>query len=142
MLTFFFFGSLNNIQSLKQIGCDLLLGRMFNEIGFNKIEGKYFRELVLARVALPKSKLKTTEYLYRYKQINWDEDQLYRCLDKHEELLLVRHKYFSTQRFCFLAGYVIIINAGWPCFGVYFFCVFIHLNFLHEFSLCVCNTNG
>jgi Transposase len=30
----------------------------------------------------PVSKLKTTEYLYRYQQIDWDEDKVYRYLDK------------------------------------------------------------
>lgn len=30
----------------------------------------------------PVSKLKTTEYLYRYQQIDWNEDQVYRYLDK------------------------------------------------------------
>jgi transposase len=72
----------DSIQTMKRIGYDLLLGKIFDEIGFDKIEDRYFRELVLARVAFPKSKLKTTEYLYRYKQIDWDEDQLYRYLDK------------------------------------------------------------
>ncbi len=71
-----------SITSLKRIGYDLLLGSIFDSIGFNKINDEYFRELVLARVAFPKSKLKTTEYLYRYKQIEWDEDRLYRYLDK------------------------------------------------------------
>lgn len=75
-------GVLENIQSLKRIGYDLLLGPIFDEIGFNKIKDSYFRELVLARVAFPKSKLKTTTFLQRYKQISWDEDQLYRYLDK------------------------------------------------------------
>lgn len=73
---------LKNIKSLKRIGYDLLLGRIFDGIGFNKVKDEFFRELVLARVAFPKSKLKTTEYLRRYKQIDWDEDQLYRYLDK------------------------------------------------------------
>lgn len=72
----------NSITSMKRVGYDLLLGKIFDEIGFNKIKDEYFRELVLARVAFPKSKLKTTEYLYRYKHISWDEDQLYRYLDK------------------------------------------------------------
>lgn len=73
---------LDNIESLKRVGYDLLLGRLFNDIGFNAVEDDYFRELVFARISFPKSKLKTTEYLYRYKQIDWDEDQLYRYLDK------------------------------------------------------------
>jgi transposase len=72
----------DSITSMKRIGYDLLLGRIFNEIGFNQIEDDFFRELVLARVAFPKSKLKTTQYLSRYKDIVWDEDQLYRYLDK------------------------------------------------------------
>lgn len=72
----------DSIIAIKRIGYDLLLGRIFDDIGFNKITDDYFRELVLARVAFPKSKLKTTEYLYRYKHISWDENQLYRYLDK------------------------------------------------------------
>jgi transposase len=72
----------NSITLMKRVGYDLLLGKIFDQIGFNKIKDDFFRELVLARVAFPKSKLKTTEFLYRYKQIDWDEDQLYRYLDK------------------------------------------------------------
>ena len=72
----------DSILSMKRVGYDLLLGGIFNDIGFNKVKDEYFRELVIARVAFPKSKLKTTEYLQRYKQIDWDEDQLYRYLDK------------------------------------------------------------
>lgn len=72
----------DSITSLKRVGYDLLLGGIFDQIGFSKIQDPIFRELVLARVAFPKSKLKTTEYLFRYKQIDWDEDQLYRYLDK------------------------------------------------------------
>lgn len=72
----------DSITSMKRVGYDLLLGKLFDEVGFNKIKSTFFRELVLARVAFPKSKLKTTEFLYRYKQIDWSEDQLYRYLDK------------------------------------------------------------
>lgn len=71
-----------SITAIKRVGYDLLLGGIFDDIGFDKIKDKVFRELVLARVAFPKSKLKTTEYLLRYKQIDWDEDQIYRYLDK------------------------------------------------------------
>jgi transposase len=72
----------DSIRSMKRVGYDFLLGRIFDDIGFSKIKDTYFRELVLARVVFPKSKLKTTEYLNRYKQIDWDEDRLYRYLDK------------------------------------------------------------
>lgn len=72
----------DSITAIKRVGFDLLLGRIFDDIGFDQIHDRIFKELVLARVAFPKSKLKTSEYLSRYKQIDWDEDQLYRYLDK------------------------------------------------------------
>lgn len=72
----------NSISSIERTGYDLLIGPIFDEIGFGKINAELFRELVIARVAFPKSKLKTTKFLYRYKNINWDEDRLYRYLDK------------------------------------------------------------
>ena len=89
----------NSITSMKRVGYDLLLGKIFDQIGFNRINDDYFRELVLARVAFPKSKLKTTEFLYRYKQIDWSEDQLYRYLDKlqnHQKELVQQISYLHT----------------------------------------------
>lgn len=73
---------LENITSHKLIGLELVLGRIFDEIGFNKIADELFRDLVLYRLAYPKSKLKTTEYLYRYSQKSYSEDDIYRYLDK------------------------------------------------------------
>lgn len=72
----------DSIDCLKLVGLELLLGRLFDEIGFNKVADEIFRQLVIYRIAFPQSKLKTTEYLYRYQQIDWDEDMLYRYLDK------------------------------------------------------------
>ena len=57
---------LNNISSHKLAGIELVLGKIFNQIGFNQIQDELFRDLVLYRLVYPKSKLKTTEYLYRY----------------------------------------------------------------------------
>lgn len=73
---------LSSITQMNRVGFDLLLGRIFDEIGFNQIKDEIFRQLVLCRISYPRSKLKTTEYLYRYKQISWSEDQVYRYLDK------------------------------------------------------------
>lgn len=73
---------LNSITELKRVGYDLLLGKIFDEIGFNQIKDDLFRDLVIARIAFPKSKLKTKDYLSRFKQIYYDEDQIYRYLDK------------------------------------------------------------
>lgn len=73
---------LENIRKHELIGLDLLLGRIFDEIGFDKIDDPLFKQLVIYRLAYPKSKLKTTQYLRRYQQIDWSEDQVYRYLDK------------------------------------------------------------
>lgn len=74
--------ALNNITSHKLVGIDLVLGKIFDEIGFNQIEDKLFKDLVLYRLVYPKSKLKTTQYLYRYAQKSYSEDDIYRYMDK------------------------------------------------------------
>jgi transposase len=73
---------LENITALKLSGIDLVLGKIFDEIGFIKIEDNLFKDLVLYRLVYPKSKLKTTEYLYRFSQKQYSEDDVYRYLDK------------------------------------------------------------
>jgi transposase len=72
----------DSISQMRHVGFDYLLGRIFDEIGFNEIDDELFKQLVICRIAYPKSKLKTTQYLYRYKHIDWSEDQVYRYLDK------------------------------------------------------------
>lgn len=73
---------LNNIISHKLAGIELVLGKIFDEIGFNQIQDELFRDLVLYRLVYPKSKLKTTEYLYRYAEKDYSQDDVYRYLDK------------------------------------------------------------
>ena len=73
---------LSGISSIRIIGPSLLLGGIFDAIGFNAIPDELFRKLVLARLCYPASKLKTTEYLRRYEGFIVDEDQVYRYLDK------------------------------------------------------------
>ena len=73
------------IKGIRQItiaGIDLLLGKIFDEIGFNQIPDDLFKPLVLSRLSFPRSKLKTTEYLYRYHGLQFHEDAVYRYLDK------------------------------------------------------------
>ena len=73
---------LQNITAHKLIGIELVLGKIFNEIGFNQIKDELFKDLVLYRLVYPKSKLKTTEYLYRFSQKDYSEDDIYRYMDK------------------------------------------------------------
>jgi transposase len=73
---------LSSISTHKLVGVRLVLGGIFEQIGFHAIEDDLFRDLVLYRIIYPKSKLKTTEYLYRFEQKNYSEDDVYRYMDK------------------------------------------------------------
>jgi len=76
----------NSIEEFTLLGPELLLGKIFDEIGFNKIEDELFRHLVIARIIYPVSKLRTVDYLYKYKGINIEVNKVYRYLDKlHKE---------------------------------------------------------
>lgn len=72
----------NGIKELRLIGPELLLGKLFDEIGFNAIKDKLFRHLVLTRLCYPVSKLKTTDYLFKYQGLQIDVDRIYKYLDK------------------------------------------------------------
>ena len=59
-----------------------MLGKLFDEIGFNQITDELFRHLVITRLVYPVSKLKTTDYLFKYRGITIDVVKIYRYLDK------------------------------------------------------------
>ena len=67
--------------SLKLSGIDLVLGKIVTKLGLIKLK-IIIQRLVLYRLVYPKSKLKTTEYLYRFSQKQYSEDDIYRYLDK------------------------------------------------------------
>lgn len=73
---------IDGIKQISIIGPELLLGRIFDDIGFNKVKDELFKKLVLARLCYPGSKLKTTDHLRRYEGYETDEDKIYRYLDK------------------------------------------------------------
>jgi len=80
-----------SINSITIKGINLLLGRIYSEIGFDQVKSNLLRQLVLVRLSHPASKLKTTQYLQRYFSISINEDKIYRYLDKlykeHKEQL-------------------------------------------------------
>ncbi len=73
---------LAGIKQVNVAGSELLLGKIFDEIGFNEIKDEIFKKLVIARLCFPASKLKTTDYLRQYQSYIIDEDKVYRYLDK------------------------------------------------------------
>ncbi len=78
----FFTSVKKGLKQIEMIGPELILGKLFDAVGFNIIEEDLFRHLVISRLVFPLSKLKTTAYLLQYKSIIIEVDQLYRFLDK------------------------------------------------------------
>lgn len=72
----------NSVEDFKLTGPELLLGKIFDEIGFDKIPDELFRQLVIARLVYPVSKLKTVDYIFKYKGLIIDVEKIYRYLDK------------------------------------------------------------
>ena len=89
---------LSNVSNILLNGCDLILDRTFDRIGFNRIDDDVFRKLVKARLAYPTSKAATVEYLKNHFDEDVDLSKIYRYLDKlsdhqHEIVqdIIVRH---------------------------------------------------
>ncbi|MGX5856555.1 IS1634 family transposase [Dyadobacter jiangsuensis] len=100
----------NSLHSLRLVGPELILGKIFDEIGFNQISDQLFRHLVITRLVYPVSKLKTTDYLYKYNQEQIDVERIYRYLDKlynKQKQLLQQISYEHTQKV--LGGQVNIV---------------------------------
>jgi len=68
--------------SIRTVGPELIFGRLFDEIGFNVIPEPLFRDIVVARLVYPVSKLKTVDYLYRYQGKTVSSDSIYLFLDR------------------------------------------------------------
>jgi transposase len=73
---------LDNVTEIRVCGVDMLLGKIFDEIGFNKISSPLFKPLVLSRIENPVSKLKTTDYWSKHHNIEVGVVNIYRYLDK------------------------------------------------------------
>lgn len=71
-----------SISSHTEVGTELLLGKIFESIGFGAVDDDIFRQLVLSRLSYPVSKLKTSKYLYEYHDLDFPVQQIYRYMDK------------------------------------------------------------
>jgi hypothetical protein len=71
--------------SIRTVGPELIFGRLFDEIGFKVIPEQLFRDIVVARLVYPTSKLKTIDYLYRYQGKTMNVQEVYRFLDRLNE---------------------------------------------------------
>jgi transposase len=94
----------NSIQQLRLVGPELLLGKIFDEVGFNAITDELFRHLVITRLVYPVSKLKTVDYLAKYKGIQLSVYSIYRYLDKLQKHQIEQVKSISLKHTLQLLG--------------------------------------
>lgn len=73
---------LDNVDAVLLNGAKLILDKIYDSIGFNAINDELLRQLVVARLCEPMSKMATADYL----KSHFDEDvnlsKIYRYLDK------------------------------------------------------------
>lgn len=94
----------NSIRQLQLVGPELLLGKIFDEVGFNAITDELFRHLVITRLVYPVSKLKTVDYLAKYKAVQLSVYSIYRYLDKLQKYQIEQVKSISLQHTVRLLG--------------------------------------
>jgi transposase len=77
-------------------GFHQIFGHIYDAIGFPK---NILRDLVISRIAYPKSKLATVRYLDQYLGISLSEDKIYRFLDtlNKEELTKIAFDFVSKK---------------------------------------------
>lgn len=74
-----------SIKSVRLLGPELILGKLYKEIGFDQLNDGLFRHLVISRLIYPSSKLKTARYLTAYEMKQYHVDQIYRYMDKFDK---------------------------------------------------------
>ncbi|MEK7109659.1 MAG: IS1634 family transposase [Patescibacteria group bacterium] len=96
-----FVANLSGAQ-VRTVGPELIFGSLFDRIGFNAIAEDLFRHVTIARLVYPASKVKTIDYLYRYRGVNVDVDAIYRFMDKlnsryKDEVGAIAYRYTKKQ---------------------------------------------
>ena len=69
-------------DNIRVVGPELIFGRIFDFIGFNKIPDQLFKDLAISRITHPGSKLKLAEYLRENNKRELSVDSIYYFLDK------------------------------------------------------------
>jgi len=77
------FASRFRVVNFYKVGFFEVLGLIYDEFGFSSvIPDSLFRDLVIARIAKPTSKLSTHRWLKKYANRSISKDSIYRLLDK------------------------------------------------------------
>ncbi len=69
-------------DDIRIIGPELVFGRIFDHVGYNKIPDQLFKDLVISRITHPGSKLQLSNYLSKNNRKEISVDNIYYFLDK------------------------------------------------------------
>lgn len=78
----FFESVYRSIQDVQMLGPEIILGKIFDQIGFGAIPEELFRHLVISRLIYPVSKLKTINYLQKYNGVSLHVNEIYQFMDR------------------------------------------------------------
>lgn len=73
---------LSNIENILLNGTKLILDRVYDSIGFDKMEDNILKQLVISRISQPMSKAATVAYLKSHFDEDIQLDKLYRYMDR------------------------------------------------------------
>lgn len=73
---------LDQVDSVLLNGAKLILDKVYDSVGFNRIADEVLRQLVIARLCQPMSKMATVDYLKSHFDEDVDLSKVYRYLDK------------------------------------------------------------
>lgn len=73
-------------------GPDLVFGSLYNQVGYHELldDSDYLKALVVSRVVMPGSKLRTVEYLNRHSKIDIGVHAIYKYLNKLTDSVIER----------------------------------------------------
>lgn len=77
-------------EDIRLVGPDLVFGSLFKTIGYEKAlkNTEYLKALVISRLVIPGSKLRTCEYLQRHSKISVGVHAIYKYMDKINETVI------------------------------------------------------
>jgi transposase len=73
---------ISNIENILLNGTQIILNKVFELTGFNRIDDKILRDLVVASICQPRSKVATVDYLKSHFDQDVELHKIYRYLDK------------------------------------------------------------
>jgi hypothetical protein len=100
-----------NIQNsqLRTVGPELIFGKIFDQIGFDAIPERLFRDIVIARLVYPTSKAKTVDYLWRYQGKTISTQSIYRFLDRLNDQYSLQAQQIAYQHSLSILKHITVV---------------------------------